>query len=157
MRISYNDMSGSLSDSDYQRLLAYRDNLRRFLYWSEQQALDAGVTPAQHQLLLAIRGHGGGAPTIGDIADHLLLRHHSVVGLVDRAERAGLVERRVDAHDHRVVRLRLTTTGRRRLAALTAAHLDELNRPVLSDPDAGVRPLPEDRRVAEPRLRQPDG
>jgi DNA-binding MarR family transcriptional regulator len=121
-------MSRGLSDSDYQQLLAYRDSLRQFLYWSEQQAFDAGITPAQHQLLLAIRGHAGGTPTIGDVADHLLLRHHSVVGLVDRAERAGLVERRVDADDHRLVRLRLTASGSRRLAALAAAHLDELNR-----------------------------
>lgn len=117
-----------MSDSDYQQLLAYRDSLRQFLYWSEQQAFDAGITPAQHQLLLAIRGHAGGTPTIGDVADHLLLRHHSVVGLVDRAERAGLVERRVDADDHRLVRLRLTASGSRRLAALAAAHLDELDR-----------------------------
>jgi DNA-binding MarR family transcriptional regulator len=128
MEISYYDMSRGLSDSDYQQLLAYRDSLRQFLYWSEQQAFDAGITPAQHQLLLAIRGHAGGTPTIGDVADHLLLRHHSVVGLVDRAERAGLVERRVDADDHRLVRLRLTASGSRRLAALAAAHLDELDR-----------------------------
>jgi DNA-binding MarR family transcriptional regulator len=123
-----------LSDADYQQLLAFRDGLRRFLRWSEQHALDAGMTPAQHQLLLAIRGHPGDAPTIGEVADHLLLRHHSVVGLVDRAVLAGLVERQLDAADHRLVRLRLTTPGSRRLAALAAAHLDELNRlgPVLA-------------------------
>jgi DNA-binding MarR family transcriptional regulator len=121
-------MSHELSDSDYQRLLALRDGLRRFLRWSEQHALDAGVTPAQHQLLLAIRGHEGGHPTVGEVADHLLLRHHSVVGLVDRAELAGLVERRLDADDHRIVRLGLTARGNKRLAALAAAHLDELSR-----------------------------
>jgi DNA-binding MarR family transcriptional regulator len=127
-------MSRSLSDADYQQLLAFRDSLRRFVRWSEQNALEAGITPAQHQLLLAIRGHAGAAPTIGDVADHLLLRHHSVVGLVDRAVLAGLVERRLDPKDHRLVRLRLTTSGTRRLAALAAAHLDELNRlgPVLA-------------------------
>src|SRR5438445_7892215 len=121
-------MSKGLSDDDYQRLLAFRDGLRRFLRWSEQHALDAGVTAAQHQLLLAIRGHPGGAPTIGDVANHLLLRHHSVVGLVDRAAVAGLVERQADSEDHRVVRLRLTTSGAHLLAALATAHLDELNR-----------------------------
>jgi DNA-binding MarR family transcriptional regulator len=127
-------MSRSLSDADYQQLLAFRDSLRRFVRWSEQNALEAGITPAQHQLLLAIRGHAGAAPTIGDVADHLLLRHHSVVGLVDRAVLAGLVERRLDPKDHRLVRLRLTTGGTRRLAALAATHLDELNRlgPVLA-------------------------
>jgi DNA-binding MarR family transcriptional regulator len=127
-------MSHELSDADYQQLLEFRDGLRRFVRWSEQHAVDAGITPAQHQLLLAIRGHPGGAPTIGDVADHLLLRHHSVVGLVDRAEQANLVQRQMDPNDHRVVRLRLTTSGTRRLAGLVAAHLDELNRlgPILA-------------------------
>jgi DNA-binding MarR family transcriptional regulator len=121
-------MSRDPSDSDYQRLLAFRDQLRRFLHWSEQQAVDAGITPAQYQLLLAVRGHVGGAPTIRDVAEHLLLRHHSVVGLIDRAELAGLVERRTDSGNHRVVRLHLTRRGTRRLATLAAAHLDELKR-----------------------------
>jgi DNA-binding MarR family transcriptional regulator len=117
-----------LTDGDYERALAYRDSLRRFLHWSEQKAIDAGITPAQHQLLLAIRGHPGGRPTIGDIAEHLLVRHHSVVGLVDRAERAGLVRRRFDSHDHRVVRLQLTAAGARKLAQLTRDHLEQLHR-----------------------------
>jgi DNA-binding MarR family transcriptional regulator len=120
-------MTRQPSDEDYERLLAFRDRVRRFLHWSERQAFEAGITPAQYQLLLAIRGHEGD-PTVGDVADHLLLRHHSVVGLVDRAERAGLVTRRIDSHDHRVVRLCLTKDGAARLAALAAAHLDELTR-----------------------------
>ena len=121
-------MSRTLTDADYEGLLAFRDQLRRFLHWSEQQALAAGITPAQYQLLLAIRGHVGGNPTVGDVADHLLLRHHSAVGLIDRAERAGLIERRMDEHDHRLVRLRLTRRGTKQIAALAAAHLTELER-----------------------------
>jgi DNA-binding MarR family transcriptional regulator len=108
-------------------LLRFRDGLRRFMRWSEEQARSAGLTPAQHQLMLAIRGRGGD-PTIGDLASHLLLKHHSTVELVDRAERAGLVRRHTDPDDHRVVRLRLTAKGERRLANLSAAHLAELNR-----------------------------
>ena len=117
------------TDADYRRLLSFRTGLRRFLRWSEEQATNAGVTPAQHQLLLAIRGHEDPyGPTIGDAADALLLRHHSAVGLVDRAERAGLVDRVTDAHDHRVVRLRLTPSGQRTIDRLSAAHLAELER-----------------------------
>src|SRR4029079_18254690 len=93
----------ALSDADYAGLLAFRDQLRRFVHWSEQQAVAAGITPAQYQLLLAVRRHVGGAPTVREIAEPLLLRHHSVVGLIDRAEAAGLVERRADLGDHRVV------------------------------------------------------
>lgn len=117
-----------LDDGDYRRLLAFRDGLRRFLHWSEQQASEAGITPAQHQLLLAIRGHEGAAPTMGDVAGHLLLKHHSVVGLVDRAEAAGLVRRDRDDGDARVVRLRVTAEGSRVLRQLSHAHLEELER-----------------------------
>ena len=116
-----------LTDADYQRLLAFRTSLRQFLHWSEQQAEAAGLTAAHHQLLLAIRGHvGASGPTIGEVADSLLLRHHSTVGLVDRAEKAGLVERQVDAADRRVVRLRLTAHGEEVLGRLSSAHLEEL-------------------------------
>jgi DNA-binding MarR family transcriptional regulator len=121
-------MSQPLTDADYAGLLAFRDQLRRFLHWSEQQAVEAGITPAQYQLLLAVRGHPGGTPTVGEVADHLLLRHHSVVGLIDRAEAAALVERRPDPDDQRLVRLRLTATGARVLRRLAGLHLDELRR-----------------------------
>jgi DNA-binding MarR family transcriptional regulator len=117
----------SLADTDYRRLLELRNGLRRFLRWSEDSARAAGLTPAQHQLLLAVRGHGS-PPTIGEVADHLLLRHHSAVELVDRAEHAGLVRRRPDPDDHRVVRLELTPGGARHLAAVAAPHREELRR-----------------------------
>ncbi len=120
--------SGTIGDGEYRGLLEFRDQLRRFLHWSEQQAIDAGITPAQYQLLLAVRGHPRGVPTVGDVADHLMLRHHSVVGLIDRAEAAGLVERRPDPGDHRLVRLRLTSSGARVLRRLAGKHLDELRR-----------------------------
>jgi DNA-binding MarR family transcriptional regulator len=118
----------ALADDDYERLLDVRDGLRRFLHWSEEQARAAGVTPAQHQLLLAVRGHRGEAPTVGEVADHLLLRHHSAVGLVDRAEALGLVARHGDGKDHRVVRVALTGRGEAILAALATEHLEELHR-----------------------------
>ncbi len=118
-----------LSDRDYRRLLEFRTELRRFLQWSEEQAKALGLTAAQHQLLLAVRGHAGPPdPTVGDAADSLLLRHHSAVGLVDRAVDAGLVRRHRDADDHRVVRLRLTPLGTRKLAELSRRHLEELGR-----------------------------
>jgi DNA-binding MarR family transcriptional regulator len=119
----------TLSDADYALLLELRSGLRRFLAWSEGQADAVGLTPAQHQLLLAVRGHvGDRPPTIGEVAQHLLLRHHSAVGLVDRSEAAGLVRRVADAVDHRLVRVELTERGSRALADLSAAHLQELAR-----------------------------
>jgi DNA-binding MarR family transcriptional regulator len=124
-RISSRDMG--LSQPDYEHLLELRTGLRRFLSWSEQQAREAGLTPAQHQLLLAVQGHPDpSGPTIGQLADYLVLRHHSVVGLVDRAERDGLVERQPDATNKSAVRVTLTATGEAKLDALTEAHLQEI-------------------------------
>jgi len=116
-----------LKDADFERLLAFRDGLRHFLRWSEGQAKAVGLTGAQHQLLLAVRGHGG-PPSVGDVAQHLLLRHHSVVELIDRAVAAGFVERTTDPEDQRVVRIRLTDVGTRKIEALAGAHLEELSR-----------------------------
>ena len=121
--------SRRITDADYRQLLEFRTGLRRFVRWSEQQAQGAGVSPGQHQLLLAIRGHPDRrGPTIGDVAEYLLLRHHSAVGLVDRAEDAGLVRRRQDRDDHRIVRLQLTARGAETLQRLTAVTLEELAR-----------------------------
>ena len=118
-----------LDQREYERLLAFRTGLRRFLSWSGQQAEAAGITPAQHQLLLAIRGHPDPrGPTIGDLASYLLVRHHSAVELIDRAAAAGLVTRRPDNQDARTVRIALTARGRDRLEKLAASHLEELGR-----------------------------
>lgn len=101
--------------------------LRRFLRWSEDQAAEAGLTPAQHQLLVAVKGHPGPeAPAVRDLANYLLLQSHSTVGLVDRAEAAGVVRRQQDDKDARVVRVHLTERGTQLVENLTAAHLAEL-------------------------------
>jgi DNA-binding MarR family transcriptional regulator len=129
-----------LSAMDYENLLAFRTSLRKFLSWSEKRAREAGLTPAQHQLLLAVKGHPGGQPpAVGDIAAYLLLRHHSAVELIDRAEAAGLVRRGPDEGDGRVIRVRLTPDGEERLGQLCSAHLNELRRlaPVLDHLVAG--------------------
>ena len=113
---------------DFERLLEFRVTLRRFQRWSEDQAQAAGLTHVQHQLLVAIKGHRGQVPpTVGDLAGDLLLRPHSTVELVDRAEAAGLVERTPDRDDGRVVRVRLSPAGDRIVRQLTRAHLDRLH------------------------------
>jgi DNA-binding MarR family transcriptional regulator len=123
--------AGSLpppSREDFEHLLAFRVGLRRFQHWSENQARAAGLTHVQHQLLVAIKGHPGDVPpTIGDIAGYLMLRHHSAVELIDRAEAAGLVRRSPDSGDARVVRVRLTRRGDRLVTELSQAHIAELH------------------------------
>jgi DNA-binding MarR family transcriptional regulator len=122
------DRVHELTRADFEHLLAFRSSLRRFQRWSEDQARAAGLTHVQHQLLVAVKGHPGTEPpTVGDLSEYLLQRHHSTVELVDRAEVADLVRRVADARDARVVRVRLTAKGERILSELTPAHLVELH------------------------------
>lgn len=113
---------------DFEHLLAFRSSLRQFERWSDAQARAAGLTHVQHQLLVAVKGHpGSDPPSVRELAGYLLLRHHSTVELVDRAEAAGIVRRIPDASDGRLVRVRLTPRGERILTELTPAHLVELH------------------------------
>jgi DNA-binding MarR family transcriptional regulator len=124
------------SDEDYERLLEFRTRLRRFDQWSRDAAGTHGLTHAQHQLLLAIRGHAGpDGPTIGDVAASLLVKHHTASELVDRTQALGLVERLRDDRDQRRVKLVLTDRGLALLRELTDVHLEELRRlaPLLGD------------------------
>ena len=114
---------------DFENLLAFRVALRRFQRWSEDQAGAAGLTHVQHQLLVAVKGHPGTTPpSIGQIADYLLLQSHSAVGLVDRAEAAGFVRRGPDRDDARVARVELTKAGDRLVTGLTEATLAEMHK-----------------------------
>lgn len=119
----------SVSAADYHRLLEFRTGLRRFLKWSANRARASGLTPAQHQLLLTVKGHHEAAgPTVSDVADYLQLRHHSTVELIDRAAEAGLIRRTTDIQDARIVRLALTEDGETRLENLSTQHIHELER-----------------------------
>ena len=116
-----------LTDTEFEQLLALRTGLRRFLRWSEEQARVAGVTPAQHQLLLAVRGHQSPqGPTIGEVAGYLLLRPHSASELIDRAVASGLITRSADPSNASIVRVALTALGTEKLSDLSAVHLQEL-------------------------------
>jgi DNA-binding MarR family transcriptional regulator len=116
-----------LSDADYQRLAELRYGLRRFFHWSADQAQQAGITPTQHQLLLAIRSsRDPRGPTVREVAEVLLVRHHSAVGLIDRARDAGLITRERDPDQHSRVHLRLTDHGAATLQSLSEVHLREL-------------------------------
>ena len=110
---------------DFKAMAELRYQIRKFLRFSENAARQAGIEPQQHQLLLAIRACSEPA-SIGDLAGVLLLRHHSVVGLVDRLEALGYVQRARDTRDRRLVHVELTPRGERLLADLSAAHRHEL-------------------------------
>ncbi|HEY4299431.1 MAG TPA: MarR family transcriptional regulator [Candidatus Didemnitutus sp.] len=116
-----------LDKSRYEMLAALRHALRRFLGFSEAVARTAGLTPQQHQVLLAIKGMPNRAfAGVGDVADAMLVRHHSAVELTERLERMGMIRRDRAIKDRRRVELRLTARGERALARLTEVHLREL-------------------------------
>ena len=116
-----------LTPGDYRALGAFRYQIRRFLHFSEAAAQAEGIEPQQHQLLLAVRAlDGQDCPTVRMIADHLLIRHHSAVGLIDRMAGRGMVERLPGETDRRQVRIRLTTEGETVLQRLSRVHREEL-------------------------------
>lgn len=111
----------------YRALAEFRWKLRKFLAFSENAAREVGLEPRQHQLLLALRGLPTDVePTVQALAERLVLRHNTVVELVDRLEAAGLVRRERDTTDRRRVRVALTVRSEQLLYRLTDSHLDEL-------------------------------
>lgn len=125
----------ALSDADYVALADFRHLLRQFLSFSEAQAAELGLTPQQHQALLAIKAAGETTATIGYVANRLILKPHSTTGLVDRLEALGLVRRGKAADDGRRAVLSLTPKAEALLAELSRAHRDEIRRmrPMLED------------------------
>jgi DNA-binding MarR family transcriptional regulator len=118
-----------VSQPEYETLAAFRYALRRFVRFSEEGAAAAGLTPRQHQALLAIKGFpGGDGVLVGDLAERLQIRHHSAVGLVDRLAAQGLVARQHAAEDRRRVLLSLTERGAELLERLAVMHREELRR-----------------------------
>ncbi len=116
-----------LSTAQYAALAAFRYRLRRFLAFSEAAALQAGLPPQQHQALLALAGHRDRSPpTVGLLAEQLLIAPHSAAELASRMEEAGLLEKRRGREDRRRTELALTPRAEALLGALTAAHLEEL-------------------------------
>jgi len=118
---------GALRAVDYKALAQFRFQLRKFLSFSEAAAQNAGLTPQQHQALLAIKGFSSTEPiSVGDLAEFLLVRHHTAVELVDRISRLGLLKRIVDNRDSRRMLVKLTRKGKQKLLTLSKIHFEEL-------------------------------
>jgi DNA-binding MarR family transcriptional regulator len=112
---------------DYEMLAQFRYQLRQFLSFSEAAANKSGLTPQQHQALLAIKGFSGAEPiSVGELAQFLLVRHHTAVELVDRITNLGLLKRIVDDNDSRRILVKLTRKGEQRLRTLSKIHFEEL-------------------------------
>jgi DNA-binding MarR family transcriptional regulator len=118
-----------LIKAQYETLAAFRYALRQFIRFSESAAQTAGITPQQHQALLAIKGYPGReSVTVSELAERLQLRHHSAVGLIDRLVTEKLVSRATSVQDRRQVFVQLTRRGERVIERLSFAHGKELKR-----------------------------
>ena len=118
-----------LATRDYAQLASFRHTLRAFLRFSEAAAAQEGLTSQHYQAMLILRGWPDGQPvSINDLAQQLLIKHNSAVGLVDRLAIEGLVVREPSTVDRRKVELRLSAHGRQVLARLAGAHRNELRR-----------------------------
>jgi len=121
-------MPDPLTDAEYALLARFRYALRAFTAFSEGQAADCGLTPQQHQALLAIRGAPAASATVGLVAERLILKPHSASGLVDRLEVLGLVTREASPRDRRQALLVLTPRAHDLLARLGRVHREEILR-----------------------------
>jgi DNA-binding MarR family transcriptional regulator len=100
----------------------FRAGLRAFLRHSEYACRNWDLTPQRFHLLLAVKGavDGSEQSSITTVADRLQLSRNSVTELCARAEEAGLIERAPSEDDRRVVFLRTTPEGERRLLGALA-------------------------------------
>ena len=124
-------MAGSkkLSKTQYELLASFRSALRHFQRFSEDAARASGLTPQQHQALLAVKGFPGrDRVTVGELAGRLQIAHHSAVGLINRLVIEKLVVRETSAEDRRRVFISLAKRGEQMLAALSSAHREQLRR-----------------------------
>lgn len=112
-----------LSKHEFERVADFRYSLRRLLRLTELEAAKLGITPQHYQLMLAVKGFPGRDwANITELAERLQVRHNAVIGLVNRAEARGLLERRHDQTpgDRRVVQVHVTPAGEDLLRQLTA-------------------------------------
>jgi len=116
-----------LTVTDYQALAEFRYQIRRFLHFSDEAVVGAGLERGQYQLMLAIKGLPQATrPRIRDIANRMLIQHHSAVELINRLEAGGYVRRERAEDDRREVLVQLTNKGERVLAELALHHHEEL-------------------------------
>lgn len=135
-------------------LAEFRYQIRKYLRHMEERARELGHNPQQYQLLLALKGLPKGMiPSIGALAERMQLNHNSMVELVDRCERGGLLRRARAGGDRRQVMLEITPAGQRMMRRYASAARQELDTvgPVLAE---SIHKLLHDRRSARPRYRK---
>lgn len=116
-------MPDEITQEAFMELAAFRAHLRAFLRHNERTCREWGLTPQRYLLLLAIKGAPDGSERLSltDAAERLQLSRNTVTELCTRAETAGLLRREPSTTDARVVYLRVTPEGERRLSGVVGA------------------------------------
>ncbi len=121
--------SSAITKNEYEVLAEFRYTLRLFMSFSERAAKEVGITPQQHQALLAIKGFPGREQiTISELSERLQIKHHSAVGLLNRLEAEKMITRSPDRNDRRRVLVSLTRHGLSVLRRLSHIHREEVRR-----------------------------
>ncbi len=116
-----------VSPDELGRLASFRMLLRQFQSFSEQASAALGLTSVQYQALLAIATQQDDVPlTVKLLAQQLLIKHNSAVGLVDRIEQLGFAVRKHSESDRRSVVVALTPRGKRAMNRIAVKHRREL-------------------------------
>lgn len=120
-------MSRSLQEEDYDAMASFRYAVRKFLSFSKQVLAAEGLTPEQYEALLALKAFSVSTGlTIGDLSERLQVKHHTVVGLLNKMAASGLIRREPGVVDRRQVFVRLTSEGERLLGQVAVIHRGEL-------------------------------
>jgi DNA-binding MarR family transcriptional regulator len=122
----------------YEQLALFRYQIRKFIHFSESAARSHGLTPQNHQLMLAIMGFPGrDYATPKELAERLQVTPHACVELINRCEQLQLVYRVPNPDDGRSIFIRLSESGMRILEDLSEIHMNELK-------NIGLLEFPED-------------
>ena len=86
-----------------------------------------GLPTARYFLLLHVKGSPGRDwASVSELAERLQAQPHGVVALVSRCEAAGLVVRRHNKDDARLVEVHLRPKGERLVEELARLHREEI-------------------------------
>jgi DNA-binding MarR family transcriptional regulator len=120
-------VSADVTTTEYRALAELRYRIRLFVREGDAKARAAGLEPQQYLLLLALRGLPTGVDaTIRNLAERLVLKHHSVVELVDRLAARGYVRRARGRDDRRKVLVSLLPRGIKMVSQVARQRISEL-------------------------------
>jgi DNA-binding MarR family transcriptional regulator len=116
-----------ITSADYRALAALRYRIRLFLREADAAARRVGLEPQQYLVLLAVRGLPENAEaTVQTLAERLMLKHNSMVELINRLETRGYVRRRRSRDDRRCVLVELLPRGKTLVERVARQRLTEL-------------------------------